>query len=188
MRYEIIFTVLGILFFSVQHVNGQTSGDQKNLIGIPFPSMSVETLSGKTVHYPDSLQGSVTLILIAFERETQEKIDTWLLPFSEKYENVVDVLFYEIPMLKRRWRLISGIIDGGMRSGIPKNRHDFVSTYYGNIDKYRTPLYMDDTSDAFVFLLDKTGVIQWHSNGVATEEKLAVLYELTENLRKMSID
>lgn len=178
---------MGIQFLMVQNVKGEEMKGQKELIGMPFPEMTVETLSGKTVQYPDSLNGIVSLILLAFERKTQEKIDTWLLPFSEKYGKAEGVSFYEIPMLKRRWIFMSPIIDGGMRSGIQKEKHDHVTTYYGNIDKYATPLQISDTSDAYAFLLDKNGVIQWYDNGRATEEKLQVLYEKTEILRKSTL-
>ncbi|MFC1553674.1 hypothetical protein ACFL7D_03470 [candidate division KSB1 bacterium] len=184
MKYEIILIAMGLLLLSVYNVTGQNKNNEKDLIGIPFPGMTVEALSGKIIHYPDSLKGEVALIMIAFERQTQEKIDTWLEPFSEKYGSIDDVSFYEIPMLKRRWKLMSGVIDGGMRGGIPQFRHDNVSTYYGNIDKYKKPLLMEDNSDAYVFLLDKNGVIQWYESGPATDERLALLYKKTEELRR----
>ena len=183
-----IVIIIGLLLIIFQHSNSQDTGSSHNLTGMPFPHMTVETLSGKTIHYPDSLNGTVSLILIAFERETQEKIDTWLLPFSEKFSGADDVSFYEIPMLKWRWKIISPIIDGGMRSGIPVERHGNVTTYYGNISKYRTPLHMSDTADAYIFLLDKNGIIQWHSNGYATIEKLKNLYEVTGIMRKVSVN
>ncbi|MFC1563637.1 hypothetical protein ACFL6G_01815 [candidate division KSB1 bacterium] len=186
MNNVIIYLVFGLVLLGIKDVQSQNIDEKKNLIGMPFPSMKVKALSGKTVQYPVSLKGKVTLILIAFERNTQEKIDTWMMPFIEKYDKADDVLFYEIPMLKRRWKLMSPVIDRGMRSGIPSERHGNVTTFYGNINKYRKLLNMDDTSDAYVFLLDKNGIIQWHISGSATEERLRLLYEKTESLRKTS--
>ena len=183
MKHETIYIFIGLLLLSGHYSYSQDVKEKKNLIGKRFPSMTVETLSEKTVQYPDSLMGTVTLILIAFERETQGKIDTWLLPFSEKYGKTEDVSFYEIPMIKRRWIFMAPIIDRGMRGGIDEAKHDHVTTYYGNIDRYTAPLQISDTSDAYAFLLDKNGVIQWHSSGRATQEKLTALYEKTEILR-----
>ncbi|MDZ7331765.1 MAG: mitochondrial ATPase complex subunit ATP10 [candidate division KSB1 bacterium] len=152
-------------------------------IGKPFPELKAETLSGIEIKYPDDLQGKITLILIAFKRETQLKIDSWLEPFSKVFSADTSVQFFEIPMLSAGWKLMSPIIDGGMRSGIPKQKHGNVTTFYGNVDKYCEQLGIKDKSDAYIFLLDPEGKIQWRSNGFATQEKLKELFERIETLK-----
>ncbi len=153
-------------------------------IGIPFPELKAETLSGINIKYPDDVKGKVTLILMAFKQETQRTIDSWLEPFSKAYENDPGVQFFEVPMLAGAWKLMSPIIDGGMRSGIPKRKHGNVTTFYGDVNKYCTLLSIKDKSDGYVFLLDPNGVIQWRSNGFATEEKIQELFEKIESLRR----
>lgn len=149
---------------------------EKN-IGSPFPRLKAETLSGIKVIYPDDVQGKVTLLLLAFKRETQQKIDSWLEAFLDEFSADTSVQFFEIPMLAKRWKLLAPIIDGGMRSGIPREKHGSVTTFYGDINSYRELLSMKDTSDCFVFLLDKEGTIQWRSHGAADGEKLRGLFE-----------
>ena len=153
-------------------------------IGMEFPELKAETLSGIDMKYPDDVKGKITLILMAFKRETQQKIDSWLEPFSKAFENDTSVQFFEIPMLARPWRLMSPIIDGGMRSGIPKHKHGNVTTFYGNVNKYCELLSIEDKSDGYVFLLDKKGVIQWRSNGFSTKEKLKELFDKIHSLKE----
>jgi len=43
-----------------------------------FPPVTSENLSGKTFHLPADLEGDRNLLLIAFQREQQKNIDTWL--------------------------------------------------------------------------------------------------------------
>jgi len=148
-----------------------------------FPELKAETLSGIDMKYPDDVKGKVTLILMAFKRETQRKIDSWLEPFSKAFENDTSVQFFEIPMLARQWILMSPIIDGGMRSGIPKQKHGIVTTFYGDVNKYCELLSIKDKSDGYFFLLDKNGVIQWRSNGFATEEQLKELFDKIQSLK-----
>ncbi|MCI0496561.1 mitochondrial ATPase complex subunit ATP10 [candidate division KSB1 bacterium] len=151
-------------------------------IGMPFPELKAETLSGIEIKYPDDIKGKITLILMAFKRETQRKIDSWLEPFSKAFESDTSVQFFEIPMLAGAWKLMSPIIDGGMRSGIPKGKHGNVTTFYGNVNKYCELLGIEDKSDGYVFLLDQNGVIQWRSSSFATEENLRELFDKIESL------
>lgn len=152
-------------------------------IGMPFPELKAETLSGIDMKYPDDVKGKVTLILMAFKRETQRKTDSWLEPFSKTFENDTTVQFFEIPMLAGAWKLMSPFIDGGMRSGIPKQKHGNVTTFYGDVNKYCKLLSIEDKSDGYVLLLDQNGVIQWRSSGFATEEKLQGLFDQIKSLK-----
>lgn len=179
---NILFLFFVILSFNLLSAQENTTMTDKT-IGMEFPELKAETLSGIAMKYPDDVKGKVTLILMAFKRETQQKIDSWLGPFSKAFENDTTVQFFEIPMLAGAWKLMSPIIDGGMRSGIPKQKHGNVTTFYGNVNKYCELLSIEDKSDGYVFLLDKNGVIQWRSNGFATDEKLKELFDNIQSLK-----
>lgn len=181
-----IISIILPMIFSLTSVIGQENTTMKDKnIGMIFPELKAETLSGIDMKYPDDVKGKVTLILMAFKRETQRTIDSWLEPFSKAFENDTSVQFFEIPMLARQWILMSPIIDGGMRSGIPKQKHGNVTTFYGDVNKYCELLSIKDKSDGYIFLLDQKGVIQWRSNGFATEEKLLELIDKIESLKRI---
>lgn len=179
---------LKVLFLIMITLNFTSANSQENTpmtdkpIGMPFPELRAETLSGIEIKYPEDVKGKITLILMAFKRETQRTIDSWLQPFAKTFENDTTVQFFEIPMLAGAWKLMSPIIDGGMRSGIPKQKHGNVTTFYGDVNKYCKLLSIEDKSDGYVFLLDQNGVIQWRSNGFATAEKLQELFHQLESL------
>ena len=75
-------------------------------------------------------------------------------------------------MLAIYWKLMSWMIDSGMRSGIEVKKHKNVMTYYGNINKYRDALQLDDLTRGYVFLLDREGFIRWRGQGYSTKDSL----------------
>ncbi|MEE4311402.1 MAG: hypothetical protein V2J62_05985 [candidate division KSB1 bacterium] len=182
MKVYIIFMITTLFLANV--LSGKDEARMKdNNIGEVFPTLKAETLSGIDILYPDDVKGKTTLILMAFKRETQLKIDSWLKPFLERFEKNTSIHFFEIPMLAKGWKLMSRFIDGGMRSGIPTEKHGNVSTFYGDVDKYCRLLSITDKSDGYVFLLDGDGIIRWRSSGFATEGKLESLYSKIESLK-----
>jgi hypothetical protein len=143
-----------------------------------FPPLSSHALSGEKVTLPEDCRGYVTLIAIAFERGAQGMIESWFEPFWQDFGDTPQVRFYEIPMIgSSYWKLMSGWIDSGMRSGIPPAKHPFVVTYYGDLFPYRRDLGMDDPALAYLFLLDAEGRIRWRAKGYAGEEDLAGMRE-----------
>ena len=120
-----------------------------------FPTLKATSLAGSPVTLPDQAKGKVTLILIAFQRQAQAIIDSWLIPYLEEFMGKPGFTFYEIPMIEGLWwRLFSKSIDNGMRMGIPQTRHEHVVTFYGKTTLYVDKLRMFDRSRAYIFLLD----------------------------------
>ena len=150
-----------------------------------FPSLSSQALSGENVSLPADCRGFVTLIAIAFQRGAQRMIESWYAPFSREFGDNPEVRFYEIPMIgSAYWRMVSGWIDSGMRSGIPVTKHPFVVTYYGDVFPYRRDLGMEDPALAYVFLLDREGRIRWRAKGYAREEDVTGMKEHIGRLLK----
>ena len=158
------------------------SKKNEKMVGIKFPQISAETLAGTKIILPDSAQGKIALITIAFKREAQSQLDSWLRPFMEEYGETPGFTFYEIPMLARYWKLLGWMIDSGMRSGIEEEKHKNVMTYYGNYTHYQRVLRLNDSTFGYVFLLDREGIIRWHSRGYATQQTIK---EMTENAKNL---
>ena len=76
---------------------------------------------------------------------------------------------------------MSGFIDGGMRSGIPPERHDHVATFYGDSSRFREALDMEDLESAYVFLVDGEGHVLWRASGWATPRRLEDLTAVLES-------
>ena len=159
-----------------------TSQSAPKIVGIKFPTIRAETLAGTKTILPDSAQGKITLIIIAFKRASQPQLDSWLKPFMEEYGGKPGFTFYEIPMLAWYWKLMGWMIDSGMRSGIQKEKHKNVMTYYGDYSIYRRMLGLEDVTFGYAFLLDREGIIRWHERGYATKEKIRELFDWTKKL------
>ncbi|MFW6083265.1 MAG: hypothetical protein ACOC7O_01335 [Thermoplasmatota archaeon] len=149
------------------------------VVGDKFPELESKSLSGKKVKIPDDLKGEINLISVAFVREAQAMLDSWIYPFQDMCEGKSA---YELPMIDGYfWKIFSGFIDEGMKAGIPERKHDYVVTYYGDTSKFKNKLGIKDKGLGYVYLLDKDGTIIWSGKGYADEKGLD---EMAEHLRK----
>ncbi len=141
-----------------------------------FPKVKGRSLSGKKVTFPKDVEGEVVLIGIAFKREAQEMLDSWIDYFDILCEGKKDI--YEIPMIESSiWKIFSPIINRGMRSGIPEERHDKVVTHYGGVSDVKEQLEIEDEDLGYVFLLDEHGQILFKGEGYADKEEKKELLE-----------
>ena len=150
-------------------------------IGTRFPEVTAQSLAKTDESIPDSARGKVTLITVAFLRESQPQLDSWLGPFTERLGSNEGFTFYEVPMIAADYTSMRSVIDGGMRGGIPKEKHKNVVTMYGDVEKYIKALSLD-SQFGYAFLLDQEGIIRWQEQGFATPETLTELFETAEKL------
>jgi hypothetical protein len=163
-------------------VKGEAMDAVKNAnIGRKFPVVKAKTLAGQETTVPDDAAGKVTLVCVAFLRETQSQLDSWLNPFYEKFGSRADIMFYEVPMISGGYKFMKPIIDGGMRGGLPEFKHKHVVTMYGDVQSYVQALSLDPTN-GHAFLLDREGSIRWQNEGFSNAETLASLFAATEAL------
>jgi len=112
----------------------------KNIIGRPFPEVTSKSLAGRVVSLPGTAVGKVTLICIAFKRSSQSMIDSWVQPFEREFENDSRFTVYEIPTINSSWKVLSWMIDSGMKRGISIEKHDNMVTFYGDYSNYKEDL------------------------------------------------
>jgi hypothetical protein len=172
---------------SAQTAQAISSGEGQKMdsanIGMQFPNVTADSLAGTKESIPESCRGKVTLVAVAFLRESQSQLDSWLNPFYEKFGTRDGFMFYEIPMISSGYKFMKFVIDGGMRGGIPPFKHKHVVTMYGDVEKYLTALHLDPRS-GYAFLLDRDGAIRFQAQGYATEQSLKELFNKAEALAK----
>ncbi|MFW5711828.1 MAG: hypothetical protein ACOCXF_00895 [bacterium] len=144
--------------------------EREDVEGMAFPILVAETLAGARFQTPDPEREITHVILIAFKRSVQPQIDQWLTALADPLEQRSTVEMYEIPMLAGRWRLMSGIIDGGMRSGIPAEQHSSVATFYGDVNRYKDILDMDEDNVCYLYVIAPQGTIRFAASGPPTAE------------------
>jgi hypothetical protein len=171
-----------IAFTSAAMAQG-SADTSKSAIGQKFPKISGESLAEKTVNLPQAAAGKVTLILMAFTRDSIPKLDPWLKAYVDAFGAKKDFVLYKIPMMKSAFaKQISGMINGKMRKDNPKELHDKIVTYYGPIDEYVKVLGIADEEQGYAFLLDKTGVVKWRSTGPANQKSTKALIDAAHTI------
>lgn len=100
-----------------------------------FPVIEAESLRGRTVRLPADLRGERNLLLVAYEREQQADIDTWLAVLDTLAPRLPDFAYYELPTIGGGYKWMRAMIDGGMRQGIPdRAQRDRTITLYLDVD------------------------------------------------------
>ncbi|MGQ1909694.1 hypothetical protein ACT3CE_07890 [Marinifilum sp. RC60d5] len=172
MRTSQLFIFVCCLFFALK---GYTQTYKKLAIGDSFPNIKGKLLSSKEISIPEHCKGKVSVLIVAFKRETQDQVNTWTQPLLQEFGMHKDFRFIEIPMISSLFNWMSGYIDNGMRKGIASAMHKNVMTYYGPLNSYYRYFDVEDKKLCYLFLLDKNGTIQFIDKGEAQKQNLHLL-------------
>lgn len=148
-----------------------------------FPTLSGTSLSGEDFTLPRDFAGQLNLVFVAFRREQQAVVDTWV-PHAKRlaFDNP-EVRFYELPTIARRYVLIRPIIEGGMRGGVTdKAARDATITLYTDTGRFRRALALPSDAQVYTLLVDGAGRVRWRSEGPFTAAKGAALDAVVERL------
>jgi hypothetical protein len=141
-----------------------------------FPRLTARDLEGRTVEVPEGLSGAANLVVLAFQRDHQDPIETWLPHFALLEEQFPGLEVWELPALSRSYRIWRGAIDGGMRAGIPDRRvRRHTLTAYLNLGDLQRSLELPDLDDIYLLLVDRSGDVRWRGRGGYSEATLAAL-------------
>ncbi|RZN46788.1 hypothetical protein EF808_05085 [archaeon] len=166
-------------------VHSSTMPETEDVVGERFPQIRGHALDQRDVTLPDDAQGMVALIVLAFERQAQSMVDSWIGPFERHLCGAGRYTYFEVPMIAGLWgRMFSRFIDDGMRAGVPEKRHHNVVTYYGNFEVYSSLLALEDRGICYAFLLDKSGFIRWRGNGYSSPEEVEELVTMARMLHE----
>lgn len=141
-----------------------------------FPVIEAQTLRGRTVRLPYQLKGESNLLLVAYQREQQEDIDTWLAVLDTLAPQLPDFAYYELPTIGSGYKWMRAVIDGGMKQGIPdRAQRDRTITLYIDVDWYRGQIGTADHDEIAALLVDRQGTILDRWYGRYTDEAGAEL-------------
>jgi hypothetical protein len=141
-----------------------------------FPEVEARNLLGTDVALPQAFEGERNVVLVAFRRNHQDLVDSWLPWLEQRAANDPQLRFYEIPMIGRIWAPARPFIDGGMASSI-KDPVVLARTLtiYGDLGKVTGPLSIRDRSTISVFGLERDGSVVWRGTGAYSADLSAAL-------------
>ena len=157
-----VFQVLLLSFSLCLSLACSEEFQNRDPINQTFPTVQGTALDGKLWQLPKALLGEASLLLLGYEQDSQFDIDRWLIALDMRK---VKVKLYEVPTIKG-WipRMISGRINEGMRSGIPKELWGAVITIYKEGEHLQKFTGNTFPKNARVILLDASGKIRFFTD------------------------
>jgi hypothetical protein len=167
-----IFPAIGLSFASDRSFPAEQS---VALLNGTFPRLNTSNLEGKTLRLPEDFAGDRNLLLIAFQREQQQNMDTWLHEMK-RFELSPGFQYYELPTIDRLNPFSRWFIDRGMRRGIPdRNARSRTITLYLDKSSFRKALGLPDERRIYAVLVDRSGIVLWRAEGDFDEAKASSL-------------
>ena len=149
--------------------------------GVAFPDVVGIDLEGEQVSLPGGFAGRRNLVAVAFERDQQAVVDTWITAVEPLLARDRDLRLYEVPTIYESSVLFRLWVNNGMRAGIPDPaaRRRTVTVYLDR-ERFTTALAIPDTREVHLLLLEADGRIVWRTTGPADDQKLAALADALE--------
>ena len=141
-----------------------------------FPTVTSKNLEGRAMTLPRDFAGTRNVVFVAFQRDQQAEVDTWVPFVKGTVGRIPGTEYYEVPTIGPLIRLLQWTINRGMRGGIPdvKARERTVTLY---LDKapFKRSLGIASEDTIHVFVVDRAGQVSWRETGAFTEAKGAAL-------------
>jgi hypothetical protein len=136
-----------------------------------FPSVGGSNLEGRPFNLPRDFEGRLNLVFVAFQREQQPDVDTWVPLAKAIAARYPHFRYYELPTIYRANAMVRWFIDSGMRRGIadPDARRSTITLYLDK-EEFRSALGIDDEQSIHVFLVRPDGRVIWRTKGVLTDD------------------
>ena len=151
----------------------ETSAAQPRIAeGIPtdsirqFPPVKGTNLEGRSFSLPSDFESTYNVVLVAFRREQQVDVDTWIPFLREQRLAERGIRVYELPTLGRSYRIMRRVIDGGMARGIKdKATREATITLYIDKSPFKRALAIANEEQVAVLLVARDGRVLWHGAG-----------------------
>ena len=173
----LVWTIASLLVSVIaSSKEGPGAAAPENSPGAYLPSVKASNLEKRYFSLPADFEGDRNLLLVAFEREQQKDVDTWLREMKRFEELDPGFYYYELPTIQRPNAFTRWIIDTGMRRGIPDRKaRERTITIYQEKKPFCDALLITDQKKIYAFLVDREGKVLWRSEGLFDETKGASL-------------
>ena len=137
---------------------------------IRFPHLAARDLEGRSLELPDAFSGASNLVIVAFRREQQAMVDSWVAWWETIAAEHPSLRCYEIPVIATRWSPARAVIDGGMAQAVrAQEARRRTLTVYTDVRRVTDALAIDATDTVTVLLVDADGRLRWRTTGPVSE-------------------
>jgi hypothetical protein len=145
-----------------------------------FPAVRGRSLLGSWLALPSDLPAERTLVVVAFQRWHQDRVDRWIRravavgipPTPRGVSGLMPVAVVEVPVLSARWQPTRRFIDGGMTAGIgdPDVLARTITVYTG-VPAFQRSLAISGSDDVHALVVRRDGVILARGHGDPDDEQ-----------------
>jgi hypothetical protein len=172
----VIWTIAPLLAVLLAGSKGLGAALPENSPAAHFPAVKASNLEKHEFTLPADFEGDRNLLLVAFEREQQKDVDTWLREMKRFEESDPGFRYYELPTIQRPNSFMRWFIDSGMRRGIPDRKaRERTITLYLEKKPFLDALRITDQKKIYALLVNREGKVLWRAEGVFDEAKGASL-------------
>jgi len=143
-----------------------------------FPKITGIDLDGKKQELPTVFKNEFNLVIVAFKREQQAEVDTWIKTIEPVLKENPNLSFYEIPLIYELSTFSRMWVNNGMRFGIPDKvaRKRTITVYTNREEFFRITQMKEDR--IYALLIDDNGKILWRAEGVANNVNVAAVKKI----------
>lgn len=137
-----------------------------------LPIVAGRDINGNDFVVPTDFAGDLNLVLMAFAREHQDDVNTWLPHVRELEASSQGFRVYEVPTLWEMSWFQRKRLDFWMSAGIrdPLARATTI-TLYTDLQAIQSALEIPDFDSIHVLLVDRDGLVVWRSEGAFSQTK-----------------
>ncbi len=148
-----------------------------------FPEVEGTNLDGQEFVLPRVFEGKLNIVFVAFQREQQLAVNTWL-PTATLLEDLHKGLrYYELPIHSCINPIVRWFLNRAMRVGIryPGSREKTIALYI-NKDLFRKALDISGEDNIHILVLNEEAQVVWHSQGSCDAEKAKNLSDFIKSV------
>lgn len=184
IKYILIITILLTKTFLLASCigAGKNSNIETSSLSSDFPQMKGINLKGEIINIPEYFSGKHNLIIVAYVRDQQADVDTWIEKLDQINEIFPDLKFYELPIIDKSSPLFRFYVNNGMRRGVTNpERRKVVITVYTDVKEFLQITKLQTIEEIAVFILDPNGKIMAKTSGKYSEDQVQKLKKQIDN-------
>ncbi len=136
-----------------------------------FPPVHGANLERRAFDLPQEFDGDLNLVFIAFHREQQIYVDTWIPAAKALMKRYPSLRYYELPTISRHLPFARWWLDGAMRADIPdRAAREATITLYLDKAAFRRELELPTEDTIYAVLVTRDGEALWRAEGAWTPE------------------
>eukprot|EP00051_Salpingoeca_urceolata_P016842 m.226315 g.226315 ORF g.226315 m.226315 type:complete len:311 (+) comp18795_c0_seq6:3298-4230(+) len=149
-----------------------------------FPMIAGRDLAGNNVSLPAALEGKACLYLVNLRGIARPVLDAYREGLEPRIAH--DITVFEVSVVERRvYQLMARLLERSLRNVVPSEQHTSMLVHCpSNAKQLREDLDVMNAMAAYVYLVDKNGLVRWKAHGPPSARELDSLNVLGDALLK----